>query len=132
MIVVAAALVDANGKVLVQQRPAGTNVAGLWEFPGGKIEARETPEAALIRELHEELGIAVTELAPLAFASEALEADHLILLLYSCAKWSGEPQPLHASAIKWIDPAALHGLPMPNADRPLIGSIEAFVQNRRQ
>ena len=127
--VVAAALVDADGRVLVQQRPPGTSMAGLWEFPGGKIDAGETPEAALVRELDEELGIGVTHacLAPAAFASEALGDRHLILLLYVCRKWAGIPQARHATALKWVYPAQLHGLAMPPADMPLIGLLEALL-----
>ncbi|MFD1789057.1 (deoxy)nucleoside triphosphate pyrophosphohydrolase [Sphingomonas floccifaciens] len=127
--VAAAALVDADGRVLVQQRPPGTQMAGLWEFPGGKLDAAETPEAALIRELDEELGIAVAQacLAPAAFASEPLGDRHLLLLLYVCRKWGGIPQARHATALRWVYPAQLHALDMPPADRPLIGLLEAFL-----
>jgi 8-oxo-dGTP diphosphatase len=129
MLVVAAALVDADGRVLVQQRPLGKPMAGLWEFPGGKIEPGELPEAALVRELTEELGIAVDHncLAPAAFASEALGQRHLLLLLYALRKWNGVPEPRHASALKWVRPPELHALPMPPADKPLIGLLEALV-----
>lgn len=127
--VVAAALIDADGRVLVQQRPPGTPMAGLWEFPGGKLDAGETPEAALVRELDEELGIGVTHacLAPAAFASEALGERQLLLLLYVCRKWSGIPQARHATALKWVYPAQLHALAMPPADKPLIGLLEALI-----
>ncbi len=127
--VVAVALVDADGRVLVQQRPAGKPMAGLWEFPGGKVEEGETPEAALIRELGEELGIDVEAacLAPLAFASEPLGGRHLLLLLYVCRKWRGLPEARHASALRWVRPLELHGLPMPPADKPLIGLLEALI-----
>lgn len=127
--VVAVALVDLDGRVLVQQRPAGKPMAGLWEFPGGKIDAGETPEAALVRELDEELGIEVTHacLAPAAFASEPLGGRHLILLLYVCRKWAGIPEARHAKALKWVYPAQLHSLDMPPADRPLIGLLEALL-----
>lgn len=127
--VVAVALVDADGRVLVQQRPAGTQMAGLWEFPGGKIEAEETPEAALVRELHEELGITVDPacLAPAAFASEPLGERHLLLLLYACRKWQGIPQALQAADLRWVRPLELHRMDMPPADRPLIGLLEALV-----
>ena len=129
MLVVAAALVDADGRVLVQQRPPGKPMAGLWEFPGGKVEPCELPEAALVRELIEELGIAVDHscLAPAAFASEPLGQRHLLLLLYALRKWSGVPEPRHASALKWVRPPELHALPMPPADKPLIGLLEALV-----
>lgn len=127
--VVAAALIDADGRVLVQQRPAGRPMAGLWEFPGGKMEAGETPEAALVRELEEELGIGVTHacLAPATFASESLGDRHLILLLYVCRKWAGIPEPRHATALRWVYPAQLHALSMPPADRPLIALLEALL-----
>jgi 8-oxo-dGTP diphosphatase len=129
LIVSAAALVDRDGRVLVQQRPPGKPMAGLWEFPGGKLEAGETPAAALIRELHEELGIDVEAacLAPAAFASEPAGERHLLLLLHVCRKWRGQPQPLHATAIAWRRPVELHGLDMPPADRPLIGLLEALL-----
>lgn len=125
----AAALVDADGRVLVQQRPPGLPMAGLWEFPGGKVEAGETPEAALIRELEEELGIATWQscLAPAAFASAPLDDRHLLLLLYVCRKWRGTPAPRHATALKWVRPVELHGLPMPPADAPLIGLLDALL-----
>ena len=129
LLVTAAALVDRDGRVLVQQRPPGTSMAGLWEFPGGKVEPGETPEAALIRELDEELGIAVDHscLAPAAFASEALGDRHLLLLLYALRKWSGIPEARHATALQWLRPVQLHALPMPPADRPLIGLLEALI-----
>jgi len=129
LMVVAAALIDADGRVLVQQRPADKTMAGLWEFPGGKIEPHETPEAALIRELQEELGIETHSscLAPAGFASEALGDRHLILLLYICRKWRGIPQALEAPALRWLRPNALHDVPMPPADKPLIGLLEALI-----
>lgn len=127
--VVAAALIDADGRVLLQQRPAGKSLAGLWEFPGGKVEAGETPEAALIRELEEELGIAVPHacLAPAAFASAALQDRHLLLLLFTARKWVGVPRALEATALKWVRPVDMHVLPMPHADRPLIGLLDALI-----
>ena len=129
MPVAAVALIDADGRILVQQRPAGKQMAGLWEFPGGKVETGETPEAALIRELGEELGIDVQAacLAPATFASEPLGERHLLLLLYVCRKWRGQPQPLEGGALKWVRPVELHALPMPPADRPLIGLLEALL-----
>ena len=127
--VVAVALVDTDGRILVQRRPEGAAMSGLWEFPGGKIEAGESPERALIRELDEELGISVEQacLAPAAFASEPLGDRHLLLLLYACRKWLGTPRALQASELKWARAVELHRLPMPPADRPLIGLLEALV-----
>lgn len=127
--VVAVAMVDGDGRVLLQQRPEGTAMAGLWEFPGGKIEAGETPEAALIRELAEELGISVSDacLAPASFASASLGERHLLLLLFVCRKWQGVPQALQAKALRWARPLELHGLPMPPADRALIGLLDALI-----
>jgi 8-oxo-dGTP diphosphatase len=127
--VVAVALVDADGRLLVQQRPEGKAMAGLWEFPGGKIEPGETPEAALIRELKEELGIDTETacLAPATFASAGLGDRHLLLLLYVCRKWRGIPQPLEGGALKWVRPVELHALDMPPADRPLAALLEALL-----
>ncbi|EQB16435.1 MULTISPECIES: (deoxy)nucleoside triphosphate pyrophosphohydrolase [Sphingobium] len=129
LLVVAVALVDAEGRVLLQQRPPGKPMAGLWEFPGGKVEAGETPEAALVRELEEELGIATQEscLAPASFASEALGDRHLLLLLYVCRKWRGVPEARHATALSWKRPAQMYALDMPPADLPLIGLLDALL-----
>lgn len=129
MPVVACALIDEAGRVLVQQRPAGTDMAGLWEFPGGKVEAAETPEAALVRELAEELAIAVAveDITPLTFASAPLASRHLLLLLYVCRRWSGEPRALHASALRWLSPANLADLPMPPADAPFGAALIRHV-----
>lgn len=129
VIVAAAALFDAERRVLMQCRPAGKSMAGLWEFPGGKIEPRETPEAGLCRELHEELGIAVdpAALVPLAFNTAQVEGRPLLLLLYRCTAWRGEPRPLHAEALQWVAPAALAGLAMPPADLPFIAVLESAV-----
>ena len=129
LIVVAAALIDGDGRLLVQQRPEGKAMAGLWEFPGGKVEPGELPEAALIRELHEELGIDVEKacLAPACFASETLGDRHMILLLYICRKWKGIPRAIEAPAIKWVRPLDLHSLEMPPADKPLIGLLDALI-----
>lgn len=129
LLVVAAALVGPDGRVLLQQRPPGRSMAGLWEFPGGKVEEGETPEAALARELHEELGVAVepAALAPACFASAPLGDKHLLLLLYVCRRWSGTPQPLEAAALRWERLADMRGLDMPPADRPLIDLLEALL-----
>ncbi|WP_194954878.1 (deoxy)nucleoside triphosphate pyrophosphohydrolase [Sphingopyxis solisilvae] len=129
LVVVAAALVDRDGRLLVQQRPEGLSMAGLWEFPGGKVEPGETPERALIRELAEELGVDVEQacLAPACFASDMLGDRHLLLLLYVCRKWHGTPVAHHASALRWVRPIELYGLAMPPADKPLIGLLEALV-----
>lgn len=129
LVVVAAALVDRDGRLLVQQRPEGLSMAGLWEFPGGKLEPGETPEQALIRELEEELAIDVDHacLAPACFASDMIGDRHLLLLLYVCRKWRGTPVARHASALRWVRPVELHGLDMPPADKPLIGLLEALV-----
>lgn len=129
LFVAAAALVDADGRLLVQQRPAGKPMAGLWEFPGGKVEPGETPESALVRELAEELGIDVQTacLAPATFASEALGARHLTLLLYVCRKWRGTPQPQEGAVLRWVRVHQLYDLAMPPADRPLIGLLEALL-----
>ena len=129
VLVVAAALIDVDSRVLLAQRPVGRSMAGLWEFPGGKVEPGETPEQALIRELAEELGIDVEQacLAPACFASDMLGDRHLLLLLYVCRKWRGTPVAHHASALRWVRPVELHGLAMPPADKPLIGLLEALV-----
>ena len=129
MPVVAAALLDAEGRVLLQRRPPGKQMADLWEFPGGKVEAGEAPEAALVRELSEELAIRVDPAAmtPLAFASAALGAKHLLLLLYVIRDWTGDPQPLEASALAWVAPAAMAELAMPPADVPLVAALARFL-----
>ncbi len=127
--VVAAALIDGSGKVLLQQRPVGKAMAGLWEFPGGKVEEGELPEPALARELAEELGIEVAagDLVPACFASAAVGEPHMILVLYLCRRWLGEPRPLHAKALKWAAPDEMRALPMPPADRPLIDLLAALI-----
>ena len=129
MIVVAAALVDADRKVLLQQRAPGRSMAGLWEFPGGKVEPGEAPEAALARELHEELGIEVADqaLIPACFASAPNAGAHMILLLYVCREWGGEPQPLDASGLKWLAPMEMDPAEMPPADQPLIALLDALL-----
>ena len=130
LFVVAAALLDSEGKVLVQKRPIGKPMAGLWEFPGGKVEFSELPEAALVRELKEELGIDIDlhDLSPLTFASEELEAKHLLLLLYVCNKWAGQIQNHEATAIQWLEPGQLTGLEMPPADIPLVQRLIEFTK----
>ena len=122
LLVAAVALIDADGRVLIAQRPQGKQLAGLWEFPGGKVEAGERPEETLIRELHEELGIAVQEacLAPLTFASHPYESFHLLMPLYACRRWEGFVQPREGQALKWVRPRDLASYPMPPADEPLI------------
>lgn len=125
VLVVACALVDADHRVLVTQRPEGKQLAGLWEFPGGKLEPGERPEAALIRELAEELGIVVREpcLAPLTFASHAYETFHLLMPLYICRRWEGQPASREGQALKWVRPGKLRDLAMPPADEPLIAPL---------
>lgn len=125
LLVVAVALVDVDNRVLVSRRPEGKSLEGLWEFPGGKLEAGERPEQALIRELAEELGIVVTEacLAPLAFASHAYPEMHLLMPLYVCRRWEGFAQPLEGQALRWLRAAALRDLEMPPADAPLIPAL---------
>jgi 8-oxo-dGTP diphosphatase len=129
LMVVAAALIRPDGTVLVQQRPAGKQLAGLWEFPGGKIETGESPEAALVRELREELGIelAVEALSPVTFASEALAGRHLVLMLYAVRTWQGDPQALEASALRWVTMDEMAALPMPPADVPLVAALQVLV-----
>ncbi len=127
--VVAAALVAPDGRILLQQRAQGRAMAGLWEFPGGKVEEGETPEGALVRELQEELGIKAdaVDLTPACFASAPNGDRHMILLLYVCRKWRGEPRALDAEALAWVHPADMPALPMPNADIPLVGLLEALL-----
>ena len=122
LIVVAVALVDAEDRVLIAERPRGKAMAGLWEFPGGKLAPGERPEDALIRELREELGVEVeaARLAPLTFASHAYDDFHLLMPLYVCRRWEGLVQPLEGQALKWVRPKDLRDYPMPPADEPLI------------
>ena len=126
---VVTAVVEREGRYLITQRRDHAVLALLWEFPGGKVEAGETPENALIRELREELAIEVTGacLAPATFASHPLGDRHLVLLLYVCRKWSGTPRPLAASELRWVKPVGLHALDMPPADRPLPALLEALL-----
>lgn len=129
VLVVAVALVDADGRVLLARRPAGKVMAGLWEFPGGKVGEGETPEAALVRELHEELGIDVTAscLAPFTFASHAYEGFHLLMPLYVCRKWDGEVTPREGQELAWVRPVRLADYDMPPADRPLIAMLRDLL-----
>jgi 8-oxo-dGTP diphosphatase len=129
VLVAACALVDADGRVLLTERPAGKSMAGLWEFPGGKIEAGERPEETLIRELHEELGIVVREpcLAPLTFASHAYEDFHLLMPLYVCRKWQGFVTPREGQRLKWVRAAQLDAYPMPPADKPLVAMLRDLL-----
>lgn len=129
VLVAAVALVDPDGRVLLAQRPEGKAMAGLWEFPGGKVEPGETPEAALIRELQEELGIDTWAscLAPLSFASHAYENFHLLMPLFICRKWDGQPQSREGQALKWVRPDALRNYPMPAADLPLIPVLRDWL-----
>ena len=125
LLVVAAALIDSDNRVLIAQRPEGKALAGLWEFPGGKVDPGERPEGSLIRELHEELGITVKEacLAPLTFASHAYEDFHLLMPLYVCRRWEGFVQSKENQALKWVKPRDLRLFPMPPAYEPLIPAL---------
>lgn len=129
VLVAAVALIDADGRVLLAQRPEGKEMAGLWEFPGGKVRDGETPEAALIREMREELAIDTAEscLAPLSFASHAYEDFHLLMPLYVCRKWKGTVRALEGQALKWVRPNALPDYPMPPADEPLVAHLIDFL-----
>jgi 8-oxo-dGTP diphosphatase len=126
LFVVAAALTSQDGEILLQRRPEGRQMAGLWEFPGGKVDAGESPESALVRELYEELGVQVDpeKLIPFTFASEPLGDRNLLLLLYLCHEWQGAPQPLDSPEIRWLKPSDMHALPMPPADQPLVTALE--------
>lgn len=129
VLVSAAALIDPDGRVLLAQRPEGKSMAGLWEFPGGKIEPGETPEAALIRELYEELGIETWEscLAPLTFASHTYDGFHLLMPLFACRKWQGTPMSREGQSLKWTQPSRLRDFPMPPADIPLIPILRDWL-----
>jgi len=129
VLVAACALVDADGRVLMAKRPEGKPMAGLWEFPGGKVEAGETPETSLIRELREELGIDVTAacLAPLSFASHAYETFHLLMPLYVCRRWEGKVQPLEGQELTWVRPNRMRDYPMPPADEPLVAALRDLL-----
>ena len=129
LLVSAAALIDVDGRVLLAQRPVGKSMAGLWEFPGGKVEPGETPEAALIRELQEELGIDTWAscLAPLCFASHSYDDFHLLMPLFACRKWQGIPSPQEGQVLKWVASGNLRDYPMPPADIPLISIIRDWL-----
>lgn len=129
ILVAAVALVDDENRVLIAQRPEGKSMAGLWEFPGGKVESGETPEVALIRELKEELDIDVTEacLAPFTFASHLYEKFHLLMPLYVCRRWHGIPRPAEGQTLKWVRANRLNEYPMPPADVPLIAMLRDLL-----
>lgn len=129
VLVSAVALIDPDGRVLLAQRPEGKSMAGLWEFPGGKVEAGETPEAALIRELEEELGIETWAscLAPLTFASHSYDDFHLLMPLFACRKWGGTPQSRENQTLKWVKPSEMRDYPMPAADVPLIPILRDWL-----
>ncbi len=129
VLVAACALIDADGRVLIAERPSGKSMAGLWEFPGGKVDPGERPEDALIRELKEELGIVVNEacLAPLTFASHAYEDFHLLMPLYVCRRWEGVVRPHEGQKLAWVRPNRLKEYPMPPADVPLISHLTTLL-----
>lgn len=129
LLVSAVALIDADGRVLLAQRPQGKSMAGLWEFPGGKVEPGETPENALIRELEEELGISTWSscLAPLTFASHSYDEFHLLMPLFACRKWEGVPSSREFQNLKWVRPRDLRDYPMPAADIPLIPVLRDWL-----
>jgi len=129
LLVAAAALVDSDGRVLIAKRPEGRSMAGLWEFPGGKVAAGETPEAALVRELHEELGIDTRQscLAPIAFASHGYDDFHLLMPLFACRTWEGQPQGCEGQELAWVRPARLADYPMPPADVPLVALLRDLL-----
>ena len=129
LLVAACALIDADGRVLLAQRPPGKTLAGLWEFPGGKVEPGETPEETLIRELREEIGIEtkVACLAPLTFASHSYEDFHLLMPLFACRRWQGTPQPREGQVLKWVRANDLRNYPMPPADLPLIPVLRDWL-----
>ncbi len=131
VLVAAAALVDRHGRVLLAQRPPGKKMAGLWEFPGGKIETGESPEDALIRELREELGIeiAAAALDPVTFASHGYESSHLLMPLFGCRHWRGEPASHEGQELAWVPPDALAAYAMPPADLPLLPAIKAYCKS---
>ena len=129
VLVVAAGLIDADGRVMIAKRPEGKPMAGLWEFPGGKVNAGELPETALVRELEEELGLDITEscLAPFTFASHAYEDFHLLMPLYLCRIWKGQPVPREGQELKWVQSVRLGDYPMPDADKPLVALLRDYL-----
>jgi 8-oxo-dGTP diphosphatase len=129
VLVAACALVDVDGRVLIAERPAGKTMAGLWEFPGGKVETGERPEETLIRELKEELGIVISEpcLAPLTFASHAYPGFHLLMPLYVCRRWEGQVSAREGQRLAWVKPNRLREYPMPPADEPLVSHLMALL-----
>ncbi len=129
VLVAAVALVDPDGRVLLAQRPPGKSMAGLWEFPGGKVEPGESPERALVRELHEELGIDTWQscLAPLTFASHEYDDFHLLMPLFVCRKWDGQAKPREGQVLKWVKPLDMKDYPMPAADIPLIPILRDWL-----
>lgn len=129
LLVVAVAMIDADGRILLAQRPPGKKLAGLWEFPGGKVNDGETPEAALVRELKEELGVdtAASCLAPFTFASHSYDEFHLLMPLYVCRVWEGDPAPQEGQQLAWVRPAKMAEYPMPPADVPLVAMLRDFL-----
>lgn len=131
LFVVAIALTNQSGEILLQKRPEGRQMAGLWEFPGGKVERGETPQSALVREIAEELGVRIDcqHLIPLTFASDTLDSRRLVLLLYLCRSWQGEPQSLDGQGMAWVHPDEMGNLDMPPADAPFIKALKMYLEH---